>query len=142
MNLIDSDDIITFVRCVYDVLEDVGNPRIFLVLGNIFVCGTDLTTSTWRNPHFHDFIDMVVGWMVDVQQSNGQFTGCAELLEKSKNQFMKDLGFLVTLMGQILEDLEQAIKKVQPTSDSNSAEFQKVLQLMRYLVVKKFCVIN
>lgn len=108
------------------------NPRVFLVLGSIFVQGTNYTSATWRNPHFHDFIDLVVGWMVDVRQS-GQFSGCAELLEKSKDQFMKDPRFLCTLMSQILEDLEQAIKKVQPEMQSDCEEFQKVLQLMRYL---------
>lgn len=75
---------------------------------------------------------MVVGWMVDVRQAHGQFTSCAELLENSRPQFERDLRFLVTLMSQLLEDLEQGIKKVQPTSQSDSAEeFRKVLQLIR-----------
>ncbi|ODM98683.1 Serine/threonine-protein kinase SMG1 [Orchesella cincta] len=131
ISMVDRDDIITFIKCVYDVLEDVGNPRVFRVLGTIFVSGTNLTSSTWRNTHFQDFIDMVVGWMVDVRQSPGQFASCTELLDNSKNQFLKDLRFLVTLMSQILEDLEQAIKKVQPTLRSDSDEFRKVLQLVR-----------
>lgn len=119
------------IRCVYDVLENISNPKVFLVLGAVFVCGTNITASSWRNPNFQDFIDLVVGWMVDVRQSNGQFSGCAELLENSKTQFVQDIRFLITLMSQILEDLEQAIKKVQPTSSSDSDEFQKVLQLIR-----------
>jgi len=74
---------------------------------------------------------MVVGWMVDVRQSHGQFASCCELLDNSKNQFLKDRRFLVTLMSQILEDLEQAIKKTQPTSRTDSEEFRKVLQLFK-----------
>ncbi|CAG7834749.1 unnamed protein product [Allacma fusca] len=85
---------------------------------------------------FQEFIDVVVGWMVDEDQSeNKTYLFCAEMLLKLKVHFDYDSAFTSHLVVLILEDFEEAILEVQTNND-----LKKLARI--FLLVKAYSTIT
>jgi serine/threonine-protein kinase SMG1 len=61
--------------------------------------------------HFTNFVDIVIGWMMEDQQEDKVKIHCASVLESFKIYWQNDTKFTLDLLGQLLEDIEGCIEK-------------------------------
>lgn len=81
--------------------------------------------------HFTNFVDIVIGWMMESQQDTRVKIHCASVLQSFKLFWQQDSKFTLDLFGQLMEDIEGCIEKLDEQDEerriSNSKEFASFL---------------
>lgn len=54
-----------------------------------------------------DTVDILVGWHIDIEQSQSVICVMSSCLQSLAPYWISDLGFTVSLLGQLLEDMER-----------------------------------
>lgn len=56
---------------------------------------------------FQDTVDILVGWHIDIEQSQSVIRVMSSCLQSLAPYWISELGFTVSLLGQLLEDMER-----------------------------------
>lgn len=85
--------------------------------------------------HFTNFVDIVIGWMMESQQDTRVKIHCASVLQSFKLFWQNDSKFTLDLFGQLMEDIEGCIEKLDEKDElkrrNNSKEFAAFLGKLR-----------
>lgn len=81
--------------------------------------------------HFTNFVDIVIGWMMEGQQDSRVKIHCSRVLQSFKLFWQNDAKFTLDLFGQLLEDMDGCIEKLteedEKTRINNFKEFASFL---------------
>ena len=81
--------------------------------------------------HFTNFVDIVIGWMMESEQDTRVKIHCASVLQSFKLFWQNDSKFTLDLFGQLMEDIEGCIEKLDEMDElkrrNNSKEFASFL---------------
>lgn len=95
--------LITSIRSVME-RTDVGD--IFIVTAELTLAIMGRYPSTFNAEFFHDIIDIIVGWHIDVSQPREVLKCATNCLKRMTPYWIIDMGFTINLLHQFLEDAE------------------------------------
>lgn len=67
--------------------------------------------------HFTNFVDIVIGWMMESQQDTKVKIHCSSVLQSFKIFWQNDSKFTLDLLGQLLEDIDGCIEKLNEENE-------------------------
>lgn len=67
--------------------------------------------------HFTNFVDIIIGWMMESDQESKVKIHCASVLQSFKTFWQNDTKFTLELLGQLLEDIEGCKEKLDDSSE-------------------------
>lgn len=88
------------------ILENVDRADLLVATVDAILLIIDSYPETFTNVHFHDTVDILVGWHIDLTQPKSVVVYASRCLQKLRSFWIADLQFTLTLLGQFLEDME------------------------------------
>ncbi|XP_076757575.1 serine/threonine-protein kinase Smg1 isoform X3 [Xylocopa sonorina] len=86
-------------------LENVDRSDLLVATVDAILLIMESYPETFSN-HFHDTVDILVGWHIDSTQQKAVATYASRSLQRLRSFWIADLQFTLTLLGQFLEDME------------------------------------
>jgi hypothetical protein len=63
-------------------------------------------------PHFQNIVDIIIGWHLETEQMATVKHHCSMVLQSFKQCWEADPKFYLDLLGQLLEDIEACLEKL------------------------------
>lgn len=136
---------LTFLDRVNPKLEEYAEQIMSLVrgvmestdVGDIFIITAEITLaltgrySTTFNDFFHDTVDIIVGWHIDIHQPPEVLRCATKCLQRLSPYWARDMDFTITLLHQFIEDAENYKDELISISSSEDVTAEKVSEIVR-----------
>lgn len=118
------------------ILENVDKPDLLVATVDTILLITESYPETFTD-HFHDTVDILVGWHIDYTQQKSIVAYASRCLQKLRSFWIADLQFTVMLLSQFLEDMESydeelslpESERVLPGDDGNATPKEFILRI-------------
>jgi hypothetical protein len=102
-----------------DFLEQTEDSKVFIAITNLLITIARNYNVRYFKPHFTNIVDIVIGWMMENQQTSVK-VHCAVVLQSLGPFFRSDTQFSLDLIGQLLEDIDGCITKMEDIEDDSA----------------------
>lgn len=114
-----------------DFLEQTDDYKVFVSITQVLKIIAEFYNARFFKQHFTNFVDIVIGWMMESHQNTRVKIHCASVLQSFKLFWQNDSKFTLDLFGQLLEDIDGCIAKLDETNEdhrmANFNEFSSFL---------------
>lgn len=92
------------IEMLKECLEDVESPTHFVAITNVIKLFAQSYPKQFQS-HFADIVDIVIGWLLETDQSLDIKEHCSMILQTFKASWLNDVNFTRNLLSQFLEDV-------------------------------------
>lgn len=101
-----------YFRARRDFLEQTDDYKVFIAITQVLMVIAENYNARFFKQHFTNFVDIIIGWMMESHQEARIKIHCASVLESFKVFWQSDNKFTLELLGQLLEDIEGCNEKL------------------------------
>lgn len=107
-----------------DFLEQTDDYRVFMAITQVLMVIAEKYNARFFKQHFTNFVDIIIGWMMESGQESRVKIHCASVLQSFKTFWQNDTKFTLELLGQLLEDIEGCNEKLSDVEAGNDARMK------------------
>ena len=120
-----SDQMGRLMELLRDFLEQTDDSKVFIAITQVIMVIAQKYNPRYFKAHFSNIVDIVIGWMMELQQKSKVKNHCSIVLQSFKVFWQNDTKFTLDLLGQLLEDIDGCTEKVEENGDGNLKNYKE-----------------